>query len=85
MLPVHFCNVDFGQIFHNAHVMHDKWWLWGHRILGQKHFSHLGLRHRRGNDSFTVKVSYNATQPENLQDRNQLTCGLHKNLGAVTI
>jgi len=85
MLPVHFCNVDFSQIFHNAHVVHDKWWLWGHRILGQNHFSRHGLWHKRENASITVQVSYNATQPENLRDRNRLPCGLRKNLGAVTL
>lgn len=37
------------------------------------------------NASFTAKVSYNAKQPENLQDKNWLPRGLHKNLGAVTI
>lgn len=85
MLPVQFCNVDFGQIVPNAHVMRDKWWLWGHRILKQNQFSHLALWHKRENASFAVKVNYNATQPENLQDRSWLPRGLHKNLGAVTI
>ena len=66
-------------------VMHDKWWLWGHRIIVQKHISHLGLWRKRENTSFTITISCNATQPGNLQDTNGLPCGLHKYLGAVTL
>lgn len=84
MLSVRICNVDFGHIFHKMpHVMHDKWWLWGHKILVQKHNSHPGLWPKRENISYIITISYNTLQPGILLDRNQLPCGLQKYLRPV--
>lgn len=91
MLPVCFCNVDYLR-------SDSPWCLMLYTINGCSGATvekHKGTRPilEYGTTgikffyiiSFTVRISYNATQPGSLQDSNQFPWGLHKHGGAVKI